>query len=444
LDKTQLTPVCSDLGAGNPYMVIGVAATDKKGNLAHFSNYGNKCIDIAAPGYDFYVTLPQMIELNLNKYYDGFYSGTSLAAPVVSGAFALIKSINPYISNNNAISVLLSSANKKKAGNDLDKLGNGFIDVDAALKLALKKYGKKSVKIDYPLLAVSPQSSYSSEVEIFNIYKNYASLNKKLEVFPYKFQNGVNIILKNKNILATPGVGGGPQILEYNQSKRIIKNIFLHNKNYRGGLSIAKAKFITDNDIIVGMGKNSLPYIEIYNQNYKKIDKILAYNKNYRGGLQVAAADVNGDNTDEIVTGTLDGGGPHVRIFNKNKKLISQFFAYDKNFRGGVNVCACDLNGDGVEQIVTGPKERGGPQLRVFNIHGKNILQFFAFDKSLRNGLSIACADTDFDGVDEIITGNTINNKAIIRVFNSKGYLTYEFEAFPSNGFYGQFDITTQ
>lgn len=64
--------------------VISVAAIDESGNLANFpdwgSNYGD--VTVAAPGVNIYSTLPD------NQY--GYKSGTSMAAPFVSGLAGLI------------------------------------------------------------------------------------------------------------------------------------------------------------------------------------------------------------------------------------------------------------------------------------------------------------------------------------------------------------------
>ena len=61
------------------------------------------------------------------------------------------------------------------------------------------------------------------------------------------------------------------------------------------------------------------------------------------------------DGSVEIVTGTENGGGPQLRIFNKDGNLIHPgFFAYDTKFRGGVNVAIGDLNGDNVNEIIAG------------------------------------------------------------------------------------------
>lgn len=66
--------------------VISVAATDPKDARARFSNYGTQ-VDLAAPGHLIYSTLP-------NARYD-FLSGTSMAAPHVTGVAALVLSRHP-------------------------------------------------------------------------------------------------------------------------------------------------------------------------------------------------------------------------------------------------------------------------------------------------------------------------------------------------------------
>jgi cell wall-associated protease len=58
--------------------------------LARFSNYGKKEVDLFAPGVKLYSTLPS------NQY--ASWSGTSMAAPVVTGVAALIMEYYPHLS----------------------------------------------------------------------------------------------------------------------------------------------------------------------------------------------------------------------------------------------------------------------------------------------------------------------------------------------------------
>ena len=71
--------------------IISVAATDNNGRLPSWSNYGRTSVDLAAPGVNIYSTVYEY-----GKGYEfGYMSGTSMAAPYVSGVAALVKAAHP-------------------------------------------------------------------------------------------------------------------------------------------------------------------------------------------------------------------------------------------------------------------------------------------------------------------------------------------------------------
>jgi thermitase len=87
--------------------VIAVAATDNRDKLATFSNYGATTVDLAAPGVNIASTLPG------NGY--GYYSGTSMATPHVTGVAVLLKSQNPTLDDAQIKSAILDSVDKRSS-----------------------------------------------------------------------------------------------------------------------------------------------------------------------------------------------------------------------------------------------------------------------------------------------------------------------------------------
>ncbi len=107
--------------------VLAVGATDVNGQLAQFSNYG-AYVDVSAPGVSIASTYPG------NQY--AALSGTSMASPHAAALAAMIRSVNPSLSNAEVMDLMRSTCTDLgDTGHDI-YYGYGQIDVARALNAA--------------------------------------------------------------------------------------------------------------------------------------------------------------------------------------------------------------------------------------------------------------------------------------------------------------------
>lgn len=213
-------------------------------------------------------------------------------------------------------------------------------------------------------------------------------------------------------------------------SKVSRSSFFSFDERFSGGTRILKVDLEEDNRLeTIVAGKSA---ITIYADNGSVRSVFYPYTRAYQSGINLGVGDLNGDGTKEIITGTEVGGGPQIRIFNKNGKLINPgFFAYAEAFRGGVHVAVGDLNGDGINEIIAGAGYGGGPHIRIFNKDGKLINPgFFAYDPAFRGGVHVATGDIDGNGIDEVISGPGPGGGPHVRVWNNDGRMLTEFFGF--------------
>ncbi len=113
--------------------VLAVVALDQDGTIADYSNRCGIAKDfcLAAPGSD-------MLSTNTRNGNDQEYllgSGTSFAAPMVSGSLALLRQyFRGQLGNTDVVNRLLATANRRGIYADSDIYGHGLVDLDAATR----------------------------------------------------------------------------------------------------------------------------------------------------------------------------------------------------------------------------------------------------------------------------------------------------------------------
>jgi subtilisin family serine protease len=85
------------------WVEVGASTRYKKKLAASFSNYGEKMVDVYAPGLEIYSTVPQS-DYEISQ-------GTSMAAPMVTGVAALLKSYYPELTMFQIKDIIFKSVN---------------------------------------------------------------------------------------------------------------------------------------------------------------------------------------------------------------------------------------------------------------------------------------------------------------------------------------------
>ena len=123
---------------GNCSGVVNVAATNRNGSRAYYSNYGSN-VDVAAPGGAMsYANDPNGVLSTYNSGTStpgsdtyGYSQGTSMATPHVAGVAALIKEANPSASPDDVENILKQTA--RSFPGSCGGCGVGIVDANGAV-----------------------------------------------------------------------------------------------------------------------------------------------------------------------------------------------------------------------------------------------------------------------------------------------------------------------
>ncbi|HLF69776.1 MAG TPA: VCBS repeat-containing protein, partial [Actinomycetota bacterium] len=185
-------------------------------------------------------------------------------------------------------------------------------------------------------------------------------------------------------LITAAGPGGGPHVRVFDffpasatVTPRSGGGFFAFDSSFRGGVNVAVGDIDGDGtgEIITGQGPGGTSRLRAFHIDPTTGTRSTYFDEDayeeFTGGMTVATGELHGNNGGvEIVTGAMGGGGPRVRIFQFDfvgaLVQLPSFFAYDKNFSGGVDVAVGDVDGDGTKDLITGAGPGGGPHVKVF------------------------------------------------------------------------------
>ncbi len=197
-DSTPLYPASYDLDN-----VVSVASTSSSDAMSSFSNYGATSVDIAAPGE---TILSCFVNLVAGADTYVAYSGTSMAAPHVTGALALLKAQYPNETYLQLIQRLYAGVDKISALSGKVKTG-GRLNVLKALS---------SATLPAPAAVAASRGTYTDKVLVawyrvtgathYQVYRSTSSTATPSAISSWlSFANSTNAVLGVNDTTAIAG-----------------------------------------------------------------------------------------------------------------------------------------------------------------------------------------------------------------------------------------------
>ena len=196
----------------------GVAG-NKAGHVClNINTSNNTCNDthrlsefyILAPGSHINSTIPTGMGNNGND--TATMSGTSMAAPHVTGAFGVLNQMWPYMNGENLVKLVMNTADKNLTGYNVNIHGQGLLDLDEATKPQGAVGLATSGRVDHPTVSLNntyfstgtsaPSSLLNLKIMVLDEYDRnyYMDLGSSFSVKDNRKFSDVQMLVDNKNM----------------------------------------------------------------------------------------------------------------------------------------------------------------------------------------------------------------------------------------------------
>lgn len=257
------------------------------------------------------------------------------------------------------------------------------------------------------------------------------------------FQGGVRVAVGDVNgdgivdVITAPGQGGQPLVRVFDgRDFSLINQFMAYDPRMLSGVWVAAADITLNGraEIVTGASDGGGPHVRVFDGLMGQLKtEFFAYDQRLSCGARVAVADVDGDRVPDIITAPGPNAEPVVRVFSgRGLQPLAAFYAYERAFVGGVFVAAADVTGNGRAEIVTGAGLNGGPHVRIFEALTGNVLnEFFAYDRNFLGGVRVALFDVDRARRPTVLTAPGSGAPPLVRLFDSRtGQVVREFMAY--------------
>ncbi|MFH1509423.1 MAG: S8 family serine peptidase [bacterium] len=398
--------------------VIAVGATRYDATRASYSNYGS-ALDIMAPGGD------TSVDQNGDGHGDGIIQDTCNTSACTTFSYQFWQGTSmatPHVSG--AVALMLAKGiapaniwtTIKNTATDLgaagrdNKYGYGLINISAALNNDSTPPAKVSN------FTAIPHDGFVSLTWDNPSTNDFAGvkIRRKTSGYPSSVTDGTSIYSGSREYKEDTSVTNG-QTYYY--------SIFSYDEvpNYSAKTKVsAMPNYLR---IITGSGPGSGQVRSFGPTGTPSVLNVFPYGTSMRSGVNVAACDIDGDGADEVITAPMAGAGSHIKVYEADGSMRGiQFFAFHPDSRTGTNIACGDTDGDGKAEIAAAQAQGGQAWVKIYRYNNdKTIVGEWNAFGNVESGASVAMGDVDNDGKDEVIVGAGPGGGPQIRVFEADG-----------------------
>jgi hypothetical protein len=236
----------------------------------------------------------------------------------------------------------------------------------------------------------------------------------------------------------------------FDRDGTLVASFLAYDSAFHGGVRVAVGDINNDgvNEVITAPGAGTAPVIKVFSRRGREIvDSFKALDGKFTGGVYVSALNWDGLNGDEVVVSVGAGGGPQIEIYNPNNaRRMTNFFAYDTQFHGGVRTARVQSTERDNDVLVTVPLT-GVVEVRRFSRDSeygvtKQLGSFNGFVANYGGGAAVAGGNVNLTSTDRIIVGTQGGRQATVNIYTSTGG-TLLHTLYPFGPFTGAINIAT-